>query len=371
MSEYQYYEFQTIDCPLTREEMGELRQFSSRAQISSTRFTNEYHWGDFKGNREQWMQRYFDAHLYTSNFGSRVLCLRFPISWIDPKMITPYQVEGALEVSKTRTHLILTFLLDTEPDEYDEDEENDGLLAELLPLRGALAAGDFRSLYIAWLSAVQNELVDDDMVEPPVPPGLASGDAALDSLSGFLNLREDLVAAAAKNSSEPGAAPAAVEISQWLGSIAGEEKDLWLSRLLLADDPGLRREVLVRFQKASGSGASCARKSARTVEKLLSEADDLESERLEKQRQETARKEHARIMALLGQETALWQSVIKLFESSSSRYQETAVRTLKDLRELATLNGGSAALQEKLEGLIELRRRKSSFMKFMREAGLA
>lgn len=41
------------------------------------------------------------------------------------------------------------------------------------------------------------------------------------------------------------------------------------------------------------------------------------------------------------------------------------------LRELASLNGVSAEFQEKLEGLIELRRRKSAFMKKMQEAELA
>lgn len=40
MSEYQYYEFQAIDRPLTSREMGELRAVSSRAAITATRFTN-------------------------------------------------------------------------------------------------------------------------------------------------------------------------------------------------------------------------------------------------------------------------------------------------------------------------------------------
>ena len=42
MSEYQYYEFQAIDRPLTEREMGELRSFSSRATITPTRFVNHY-----------------------------------------------------------------------------------------------------------------------------------------------------------------------------------------------------------------------------------------------------------------------------------------------------------------------------------------
>src|SRR5207248_301307 len=42
MSEYQYYEFQTIDRRLDEKEMQELRGYSSRARITPTSFTNEY-----------------------------------------------------------------------------------------------------------------------------------------------------------------------------------------------------------------------------------------------------------------------------------------------------------------------------------------
>lgn len=370
MSEYQYYEFQAIDRPLTREEMAELRRYSSRARITSTRFAVVYHFGDFKGDRGDWMKRYFDAHLYTSNFGSRVFCLRFPVGWIDPETFAPYQVEGALEISKTRTHLIVSFLLDSDPGEYYEDEDNENTLEDLLPIRAALAAGDLRALYIGWISAVQNVLVEPDSVEPSIPPGLESEDSALDSLIGFLNLREDLLAAAAMNSPEPAAAPSSAEIAKWLGGVAEKEKDEWLARFLSADDPGLRREALNRFRESSASTQSGG-KPLRTAEELLSEADDLETRRIEKERQDRERKERERIMALAGQEPGLWQSVIKLSESSSARYQETAIGTLKDLRELASMTNNETEFREKLEGLIELRQRKTAFMKQMRNAGLA
>ena len=47
MSEYQYYEFLAIDKPLTDAQRAKLRKLSSRAEITSTRFTNEYSFGDF------------------------------------------------------------------------------------------------------------------------------------------------------------------------------------------------------------------------------------------------------------------------------------------------------------------------------------
>ena len=53
MSEYQYYELLALDRPLTSKQREELRQLSTRAEITATRFTNEYHWGSFRGDPQQ------------------------------------------------------------------------------------------------------------------------------------------------------------------------------------------------------------------------------------------------------------------------------------------------------------------------------
>jgi hypothetical protein len=50
MSEYQYYEFQATDRPLTKADREMLRSLSTRARITATSFTNHYEWGDFKGD---------------------------------------------------------------------------------------------------------------------------------------------------------------------------------------------------------------------------------------------------------------------------------------------------------------------------------
>jgi len=50
VSECQYYEFLALDKPLTDKQRAELRKLSSRAEITATRFVNEYHYGDFRGS---------------------------------------------------------------------------------------------------------------------------------------------------------------------------------------------------------------------------------------------------------------------------------------------------------------------------------
>jgi hypothetical protein len=84
MSEYQYYEFQAIDRPLTAGEMKELRAMLSRASITPTRFRNVYHYGDFRGEPLALMERYFDAFVYVANRGTRRLMLRLPRVDLDP-----------------------------------------------------------------------------------------------------------------------------------------------------------------------------------------------------------------------------------------------------------------------------------------------
>jgi hypothetical protein len=51
VSEYQYYEFLAVDRPLSEAQRAQLRALSTRAEITATRFTNEYQWSDFKATR--------------------------------------------------------------------------------------------------------------------------------------------------------------------------------------------------------------------------------------------------------------------------------------------------------------------------------
>ena len=95
MSEYQYYEFQAIDRPLTAGEMATLRKHSTRARITPTSFVNEYHWGDFKGDPDAWMTKYFDAFLYLANWGTRTFKLRRHPGLSPPRQRSPTSMATA------------------------------------------------------------------------------------------------------------------------------------------------------------------------------------------------------------------------------------------------------------------------------------
>src|SRR5471030_1665425 len=87
MSEYQYYEFQAIDRPLSEADRQALRNLSTRARITAASFTNSYEWGDFKGDPAKLMERWFDLHLYLANWGARRLMIQLPNRLLDRSLL--------------------------------------------------------------------------------------------------------------------------------------------------------------------------------------------------------------------------------------------------------------------------------------------
>jgi hypothetical protein len=78
----EYHEFRAIERPLTNKQVGELRRYSSRADITATSFSVEYNWGHFKGDPHQWMEKYFDAFVHVANWGTRWFMVRIPAHWL-------------------------------------------------------------------------------------------------------------------------------------------------------------------------------------------------------------------------------------------------------------------------------------------------
>lgn len=79
MSEFQQYQFQTIDQPLTEEQRKEVNSWSSRAVVTSTSATFVYHYGDFRQDEVRVLEHFFDAMLYVANWGTKRLMFRFPL----------------------------------------------------------------------------------------------------------------------------------------------------------------------------------------------------------------------------------------------------------------------------------------------------
>ncbi len=218
MSEYQYYEFQAIDRPLTEQEMRKLRAYSTRATITPTRFVNHYEWGNFKGNPAVWMEKYFDAFLYLANWGTHELMFRLPRRVLDLAAAKQYCRGEAATARAKGDFVILEFSSDDE-EGGDGDDDGSGWLSSLIPLCADLAGGDCRMLYLAWLLCVQAGELDDETAEPPVPPGLGALTAPLKAFAEFLRLDHDLLAAAAAGSPARAEALSDADVARWVAAL--------------------------------------------------------------------------------------------------------------------------------------------------------
>ncbi|WP_153556650.1 hypothetical protein [Roseimaritima sediminicola] len=78
MAEYQWVEFRAVDAPLDDAALSFMHGQSTRAVISRWQFTNEYLFGDFRGDVMEMMRRGYDVHVHYANFGIRRLCFRIP-----------------------------------------------------------------------------------------------------------------------------------------------------------------------------------------------------------------------------------------------------------------------------------------------------
>jgi hypothetical protein len=271
MSEYQYYEFQSVDRRLSDKEMQELRAYSTRAHITPTSFANEYSFGDFKGNPDAWMEKYFDAFLYVANWGTHEFKLGLPSKVLSVNTARLYCCGDAASVRKKADKLVFTFL--SEEEGGGEWVQGEGILSSLLPLRAELARGDLRSLYIGWLLSAQIGELDQDMPEPPMPANLGTLSSALSSLVEFLRIDPDLLAAAAQNSPRTKSAPANRKaMAAWVASLPAKEKNDMLVRLMEDEDSRIGMELGSRFNRRQTARSPAAEGPRRRVADLLAAA---------------------------------------------------------------------------------------------------
>jgi hypothetical protein len=383
VSEYQYYEFRAVDRPLTQRQMAELRELSTRAEITPTSFTNEYHYGDFRGDPRRLMEHYFDAFVYVANWGTHRVMFRLPRGLLDADTAAAYcPGESAAFWVKGKYAVVE---LCSNPEDGGGWEEGEGWLDRLLPLREELLNGDLRCLYLGWLLCAQAGELRDDEIEPPVPPGLGRLSPALRALADYLRIDDALLLVAAERST--GRAPAGAsrdELAEWVKSLPTSEKDGILLRLLEADTPHLRAELLQTFRQARAAvrpAAAGPGVPGRMVADLLAAAETRAEEERRREEEEAARERERRqreqaaararhLDALAGREPEAWRQVDTLIATKQPKPYDEAVQLLQDLRDVAERAGRREDFETRLGRLREQHARKPSLMERFRRAGL-
>lgn len=386
MSEYQYYEFQAIDRPLTKDEREQVRALSSRARISATHFVNEYHYGNFRGDERKLVEQLYDAHLYFANWGSRRLMLRLPTTLLPARSAEPYCVEDALTCWTRNGHLLLDFAYSAE-DGGEWDFETSFTLASFTALRTELAAGDLRPLYLAWLSALTRWELEEDIdedeytstIEPPVPAGLAQLTCPQQALVDFLHIDPHLLTAAARAG---GAAPSqAIDkdaLAAWIRALPQHEKDALLLDAALGAAPQPGPALLARHRAAShGQAEPSTATRRRSAAELLDAAHEVRSEHTRQQEQARAQARRAEQLTreshldhLAENAEQAWQDIANLIGQKQPGPYDAAVTLLKDLREVHDRTDTVEEFTRRLHDLREQHRAKSSLMRRLTDANL-
>jgi len=384
MSEYQYYEFQAVDRCLTDKEMGELRSFSTRADITPSSFTNQYSWGSFKGDEDRWMDKYFDGFLYYANWGTHTLKLRLTSTVLDLKTVQTYCNGDNFSARLCNDKIILDFLSENEG---GDDWEEDLRLSQFLSLRSDLSRGDLRCLYLGWLAGLQSDDCDEKALEPPVPPGLDQLNPALDNLADFLRIDHDLIEAASRLSpSLEQTTPDSNDVRAWLVAFTNKEKETLLVDILessIKGDQSPSLQLVHRFNKSwQSQQADKADNSQRqrTVAELLTEAKSISLFKSRKKAEKAAAEKAAqerlnslarekRLNEIVGKESLLWDQIESLACEKNATSYDRAIELLIDLRDLAARSNAQEFLL-KVTALKQRHSAKSSFIGRLRNLNL-
>jgi hypothetical protein len=302
-----------------------------------------------------------------------------PSKLLDPVVAKEYCGGDSAIVQEKADRVVLSVVSRNE--EGGEWVEGEGQLSSMISVRGELARGDPRALYLGWLLRAQAGELEGGNVEPPVPPGLGELSPSLESLAEFLRIGGDLLHVAA-STSRPlrEAAPHRAEVRAWVGRLATEERDEIITNLILDADTTLVAELVQRYLKGRPTPEATGSTARRTVGELLRAAESYTEERMrieaKKRASEDARREREaakarekRLDSLVGREPKLWADIDGLIAARQTKSYDEAVSGLVDLRDLYA-RGTGGDFRTRLEALRQAHARKPAFIERLRKAGL-
>ena len=369
MSEYQRYEFMTIDRPLTRAQLDAVNTLSSHIEASSTHALIEYHWGDFKHNPIKVLHEFFDGFLYWANWGSPQLAFRFPHGILPVDLIDGYDLDDFVTFTRYPDYDILDIHFGEMegPDEWIEYE-----LGSLIAIRDELMEDDRRALYIAWLASQRmggsyDEEEDDEISEismPPVPPAFGMLTAAQQALAELLQVPEELLLAAAQHSNAAVSSTEEDDVAAWVKLLPPERQYEYLVRLA-RNEPGLSRLLVRELRQLSQNKTRAMPPTGERVsyDELLVESKAINArlEREKREREEVERLRH--LQDIHDHQGDYWHQVDQEVVRGSGPGYDEAVRVLVELRGAANQFNETLEFQDRFRAWVRPHLRRPAFVK--------
>jgi hypothetical protein len=368
MSEYQYYEFLSIDCPLTLEQKAKVSSLSSRANVTSRSAVFSYNYGDFRGDIDMLMKDYFDAMMFIASYGVRRLIFRIPFSLIDMKKVEQYRIARDISIKQTRSlkYVILDIdYCDEEPGGWIEGED---LLDNLVGLREEIIKGDFRGLYLSWLKIASDK--EHDLLEPYVSPGLRNLSRAQETLVDFLEIDKDLICAAAQKSGE---IQKPLKLETMIEQLPVEEQQDFLIRLCRGESNlsahfNKRLEEIARYAQPQPDQVDDMQR--RTIGTLLEAAKIVREKRIENERRKAEIARQRELEELYLKKDQVWKKAEKLIDEKKIKAYGEAVVLLKNLRDLAEYKGELGEFKNHIARIRDTYSNCPSLLAQLREGGL-
>jgi len=372
MSEYQRYEFMTIDRPLTRAQLDEVNQLSSHIEANPTHAFIEYHWGDFKHDPINVLYRYFDGFLYWANWGSPQLAFRFPHGVLPANLMDDYDFEDFVTFTRHNDYDILAIQFGEmeAPDQWIEYE-----LGSLIPIRDELMEGDLRALYIVWLASQcmmfgyeeDQEEEDYEIIVPPVPPAFDKLTEAQMSLVELLRVPEELVLAASQHSIGTMSPIRKDDFDTWISSLPEERKDEYLLRLA-HDEPGLSRQFVRDLRELHQDKDSVRASTGErvTYATLNSESKTIKARREREKREHEQAERLRHLQYVHDHQEQYWFQINQAVEHTVGARYDDAVRDLVELREAAKHFHETKEFEERFYSWVQSYRRRPGLMDRLR-----
>ena len=357
MSEYQYYEFEAIDGPISDEGLRYARGCSSRADVSRVRWQNTYTFGDFHGSVDT-LLKYYDAHFYIANWGTVRLGVAVPKGAVAPEAIEPYlrggeRHEDTLTVKEIGNRCVVYW-------ERNEEggggwTEGEGLIDQLIGVREELMRGDYRALFLGWLADFDpdewRDPKDAAVVMPPIPAGLDHLSPALVALIKHFPVDRDALAVAAGLSQT--STPDRIPIAAVLEKLPVSDMRALLARVAEGGGAGvmteLNRLTYPREQIAVGEAMRCTDFAAKTIEtREVRHKQEREAAAAKRQREAELRKQH--LTSIMQRADTIWLGLDPLMDQKIASAYDEAAAQLKELRDAYAQAGDINGFHQKLSG---------------------
>ena len=377
MSEYQYYEFHSIDRMLSEKEQAEIDTWSSRASPTSRSVSFTYNYGDFSRDEKKVVLKYFDAGFYYADWGTKRLLFRLPADLVDLKTLQKYdygeEYEFSLEISGNKEYVLIDMYYQ-EDGGFSQWIEGEGTLPTLLSLRDDLLKGDYRCLFLFWLSIkkmdydIDDLKLDEKIPANMIPPNLKKLNTGLKNLIDFFEMDMDWINSVAAYSEDSTIKEEKGDDAlKQIQALPQKLKDDYLLRLVKGEinlDYKFKKEL--KTKKATSNNKS----PEVSFSTLIGQSNEVEQERIAAQK-EKERKAHLKKLKEVeaNKERTLASIQINITQGNSKSYDE-ALQEIISLKELAIHKKEEAEFQKYIDGLKKKYSRKSSLIRRFRENDL-